>query len=336
MSMLSGAASPLAEVYDVALTDLDGVAFEGTRPVPRAAEGIERARAAGLRFCFVTNNASRPPSAVVEHLASVGIQAADADVVTASQAGAAMLARDLRAGSRVLVVGAAGLIEAVEEVGMVPVFSAEDSPVAVIQGFGPRVDWASLAEATYAIGGGAAFYATNLDKTLPTERGFAPGNGSLVAAVRSATGVEPVSAGKPEPGIFWAAAERMGARRPLVVGDRLDTDVAGARAAGLACLMVLTGVNTPRDVAMAAPRERPTYIGADLCALTESHPQPAERAGWWMVGDAHARVVGGAATVTGGTWIDQVRALTCAAWAAADAGTPLAPERIVCPDPPPR
>ncbi|MDR0433403.1 MAG: HAD-IIA family hydrolase [Bifidobacteriaceae bacterium] len=323
VSQLMGQSVPLSQVYDAALMDLDGVAFQGTNPIPHASEGIEMARGDGLRICFLTNNASRPPSAVVAHLASVGIGAVDDDVVTASQAGAAMVARDFPAGSPVLVVGGPGVVEAVDQAGLIPVFSAYENPVAVLQGYGPAVDWIALAEATYAIRAGAKFYATNLDKTLPTERGFAPGNGSLVAAVRTATGVEPTSAGKPEPGIFHAAARRFGATKPLVVGDRLDTDIAGANAAGMPCLAVLTGVSTASDLAMAPPDIRPTYVGADLRALAEPHPEPRQEGEWWVVGGARAQVTDGVASASGGKWIDQVRALLAASWHAADAGTHL-------------
>jgi ribonucleotide monophosphatase NagD (HAD superfamily) len=210
----------------------------------------------------------------------------------------------------------------------VPVFRADDGPAAVIQGYGPHVDWAALAEATYAIATGVPYYATNLDKTLPTERGFAPGNGSLVAAVRTATGVEPRSAGKPEPEIFWSAAQRAGATTPLVVGDRLDTDLAGARAARLPGLMVLTGVNTPHDLALAPPAYRPTFVGADLECLSEPHPAPVREGEWWVVGDAAARVANHGLDIRPGTWLHEVRAVATAAWSAADAGHPLPPEAI--------
>jgi HAD superfamily hydrolase (TIGR01450 family) len=328
---LAGCDSQLARVYDLALTDLDGVAFTGSKPIPHAAVGIQAARAAGMGFCFVTNNASRSPAAVVEHLASVGIAAGDREVFTASQAGAALLAEHIPARSRVLVVGGSGLVDAVIDAGFEPVFSAEDSPAAVVQGYGPQVDWEALAEAAYAIAAGAPFYATNLDKTLPTERGLAPGNGALVAAVRTATGVEPVSAGKPAPSIFWAAARRAGAAAPLVVGDRLDTDLAGARNAGLPGLMVLTGVNDPLDLALARPAERPTYVGRDLRALTEPHPAPVFDAGWWVVDDAAARPAGQGVDVRPGGWLNMVRAVASAAWAAVDAGIVLDPVRIPVP-----
>jgi len=329
---LRASAQGLASSFDVALTDMDGVCFKGTSPIPHAAAGIAAARAAGLRFCFLTNNASRTPAEAATHLEQVGgIPAQASDIVTASMAGAAMLATDLPAGSRVLVVGGKGLVEAVEEAGLVAVFSADDTPEAVIQGWGPQVGWAELAEAAYAIGGGARYYATNLDKTLPTERGFAPGNGSLVAAVVSATGALPRSAGKPEPGIFTQAARRAGAGRPLVIGDRLDTDLAGARGADMPGLLVLTGVSTAVDLALAPESQRPSYVAADLRGLTEPQPAPRPQGEWWVCGAARARLDRGAVQVTGSEahpWIDAVRAVAALAWSRADAGHPLSAAAI--------
>ena len=194
--------------------------------------------------------------------------------MTAAQAAAQLLASRLPAGEKVLVVGGAGLVTAVRAAGYEVVFSADDEPAAVAQGFAPEVGWAQLAEAAYAIERGAWHVASNLDLSLPTARGFAPGNGSLVGAVRAATGVTPDSAGKPSPTMYHMAVERAGARETLVVGDRLDTDLAGARAGGFIGLHVLTGVNSARDDVLAKPGERPHLIGADLLSLLVAHPEP--------------------------------------------------------------
>jgi ribonucleotide monophosphatase NagD (HAD superfamily) len=141
-------------------------------------------------------------------------------------------------------------------------------PAAVAQGWGPDVGWANLAEATVALHAGARWVATNLDRTLPSPRGPLPGSGSLIAAVETATGRSPDSvAGKPYPPLFSAAVKGSQAKRPLVVGDRLDTDIAGATRAGLPSLLVLTGVSRPRDLLAAPPEQRPTYVGRDLTAL---------------------------------------------------------------------
>src|SRR5699024_11268661 len=176
------------------------------------------------------------------------------------------------AAARVLPIGGTGLQVALQERRLTLVRSADDHPDVVVQGFDKTLTWADLAEATYAIKAGAQYIASNLDATIPTERATTLGNGSLVAAVVHATGVTPRSAGKPQARIFEQASQRAGASRPLVIGDRLDTDLAGARAAGYAGLHVLTGVDGPAELLRARPEERPSYLGADLRDLGRPHP----------------------------------------------------------------
>ena len=188
---------PLAERYDLALVDLDGVAYRGHEPIENAAEGLTGARDRGMRLVFVTNNASREPESVADQLTSLRIPTQPAEVMTAAQAAAALLGTRLEPGAKVLVVGGAGLVTAVRAAGLTVVSSADDEPVAVAQGFSPELGWAQLAEAAYAVERGAWHVASNLDLSLPTARGIAPGNGSLVGAVRNATGITPESAGKP-------------------------------------------------------------------------------------------------------------------------------------------
>ena len=325
---LLGTDGPLGTTFDVALVDLDGVAYKGPHAIPSAPAALAAARTAGLRLVFVTNNASREPGEVAEHLTELGIPATEDEILTAAQAGAAMLTEHLAQGASVLVVGGKGLRTAVANEGFDVVASAENRPDAVIQGFAPELGWRDLAEAAYAINAGASYFATNLDLTLPTERGMAPGNGSLVAAVVTATGVTPPAAGKPEPGMFQLAAKRAGAQRPLVIGDRLDTDLKGARAADIPGLLVLTGVNNVADTLLAPPQHRPSFIGADLRTLEDVHPQPLQDGDWWHVGDARAHVVEGQLLVDGGTDIDRVRAACCAAWAAIDSGQHLLVETL--------
>lgn len=332
---LLGGPETLIEAYDAVLLDLDGVVYRGPLAVEHAADSIAAVRAAGLATAFVTNNANRLPQTVAAHLTDLGIPATAPEVMTSSQAAAAIVARKVPAGARVMPVGGPGLEAALEEVGLTLVEGADDSPVAVVQGFAPGVGWLRLAEAAYAIQRGAWFVATNLDATIPTERGTAPGNGSLVGVVRIATGVEPVSAGKPKPEIFWQAAERVGSRRPIVVGDRLDTDLEGARAAGMPGLHVLTGVDDARAVVLAAAAERPLYVSCDLRGLLVAHPAPErDDAHWWRCGSAAALVRDGAARVSDDgvatdlaaparITLDALRALCCAAWEAADRGDPL-------------
>jgi HAD superfamily hydrolase (TIGR01450 family) len=262
------ATGSLLSTCDALLLDLDGVVYVGANPVPYAVDALVAARAAGVATAYVTNNASRPPEVVAEHLRSFGLQVEAHDVVTSAQAGAREVAARVPPGSRVLVVGGPGVADAVAARGLVPVRRADDdAPAAVLMGYGPEVAWADLAEAAYAVGAGAVFVATNTDLSIPTARGVAPGNGTLVAAVVSATGRQPVVAGKPFAPLMEESVERIAARRPLIVGDRLDTDIEAGHRTGIPSLLVLTGV-TDVDALLAAPREqRPTYLAADLRGL---------------------------------------------------------------------
>lgn len=316
---------PLVERFDLALVDLDGVAYAGHQPILHAASGLAAARNAGVRLVFVTNNASREPEDVAGQLSSLDIPASADDVMTAAQAAATLLRSRLPRGARVLVVGGAGLRTAVTGVGLQIVESADEDPVAVVQGFAPELGWADLAEAAFAVQRGAWFVASNRDMSIPQARGIAPGNGSLVAAVVAATGVEPESAGKPSPTMYQMAVERAGGERTLVIGDRLDTDLAGARAGGYPGLHVLTGVNSARDAVLADASMRPHFIGADLRALTVSHPAPIRTDdGAWECGGAIGSVTeAGALEISAGDGVDDLDAVrvSCAAvWDAVDRG----------------
>ncbi len=266
-------------MYDAALLDLDGVLYLGPDPIPHAAEAVAQARAGGMRAAFVTNNASRRPAEVAKHLAELGIPADPDDVVTSGQAAVRWLAARVAPGSAVLVLGTESLAEEVAAGGMLPVRHA-DGVAAVVQGLAPTTAWTDLAEASVAINAGALWVAGNADTTYPSRRGILPGNGAMVAALALVTGRQPVVVGKPEPELHQASVERVGARRPLVVGDRLDTDVLGAVRAGADSLLVLTGV-TDREQLLAAPAGmRPTYLSSDLRGLTALHEAPvvADRA----------------------------------------------------------
>jgi HAD superfamily hydrolase (TIGR01450 family) len=265
---------PLVETTDGLLVDLDGVVVLGDRLVDGAGEALEVVREAGLPVAFVTNNAARRPAELVERLTGAAVSAHVDEVVTAAQAAAGRLATDLPAGASVLVVGGSALHEAVEEAGLAVQTAAEPTPAAVVQGWGPDVGWRDLAEATVALRAGARWVVTNRDRTLPTARGALPGSGALVAAVALTLGREPdLVVGKPERGLFDLARRRLGdPGRPLMVGDRLDTDIGGARRAGIPALLVLSGVAAPADLLAAAPDDRPAFVGRDLRALLDSHP----------------------------------------------------------------
>jgi glycerol-1-phosphatase len=264
----------LARAYHLVIFDLDGVIYLGTEPVAGAADAVEATVDGGTPVAFVTNNASRRAAEVGTLLRGMGVKARNDDVLTSAQAAAELLATDLPAGSPVLVVGAPALRQEIEAAGLVPVDRAEARPLAVVQGYGPDVGWAVLAEACVAIRAGAQWVATNTDATLPSPRGPLPGNGSLVAALSTALGRGPdVVVGKPEPAMFRLLAEHRKASSALVVGDRLDTDIEGANRAGMAGLLVLTGVSTPVDVMQAPAARRPTYLAADCRALSTSEDQ---------------------------------------------------------------
>ncbi|WP_322780317.1 HAD-IIA family hydrolase [Frankia sp. Cas4] len=352
---LSASPSALVDVHDVALMDLDGVVYRGSQAVPHAAVTIAAARDRGMRVVYVTNNALRPPAEVVRRLASVGVSAAVPDVVTSAQAAARVLAQRLPAGAAVLVAGGEGLREAVTAEGLRPVTTAGEQPVAVVQGFDPDLDYARLAEAALAIRAGAFWVASNVDATVPTERGLMPGNGSLVAMLRTATGCDPMVTGKPERAMHEESVRRSGARFPLIVGDRLDTDIESAVRSGTPSLLVLTGVACPAELLRAQGRHRPTYLAADLRGLLACHPGVVVTVGRAQVdgvppqgadvdGNPHCddvvAVCGGwvaqvrdstltwrgarPVTWAGGTdGLDALRAACVAAWTAADRGAPV-------------
>jgi HAD superfamily hydrolase (TIGR01450 family) len=321
-------AEALARRFDVALLDLDGVVYLGAEPIAGAVDALAAARAAGMRLAFVTNNAARPPQAVAEHLNALGITAEAGEVVTSSQAAAHHLADRLPPGSAVLVVGTTGLIDALRERGLRAVHSADDEPEAVVQGYSPELNWHQLAEGAVAINRGVPWVATNLDPTVPSARGPLPGNGSLVAALRHATGRTPIATGKPDPAMHRESVERSGAERPIVVGDRLDTDIEGARAVGCPSLLVLTGVTTPAELVSAEPRLRPDYVAADLSGLLHTHPETVRDGDVARCGSWQARVEGdvlelepapsGDAGADDG--LDPLRALCGVAWPELDQG----------------
>src|SRR5258707_3728230 len=233
---------PPAASYDVALLDLDGVVYNGPDPIDGAVDALAAARKAGLRLAFVTNNACRPPSAIAEHLTRLGVPAGSADVVTTARAAATLTANLFPPGSLVLVAGSNGLRLAVRERGLRPVSLAADHPVAVVQGYAPDMNYGLLAEAGVAVRDGAFYVATKSDSTLPTPPGPQPSQRSLLHVIITATGTRPVVAGKPETPLHADAIAPTRARHPLVVGDRLDTDIGGAARGGADRMRVIAGV----------------------------------------------------------------------------------------------
>lgn len=264
-------AAPLQGV-DVVLADLDGVVYRGPLAVPHAVERLNAAAARGLRVGYITNNASRTDEDVAAHLRELGLDTRADDVVTSPQAAVHLLREHLEPGGLVLVVGGDGLVDELTKAGYRITRSADDRPDAVVQGFAPDVNWLALAEASYALARDIPWIATNQDWTIPRERGIAPGNGTLVSAVHTAVQKLPLVAGKPETPLFETAVERFGAASPLMIGDRLDTDIRGARRAGIRSALVLTGVDHAKQLIAAGPDDRPDYILDDLRGLEQPYP----------------------------------------------------------------
>lgn len=328
---MKGSAAPLSDRHPRVLLDLDGVVYLLGDPIEGAAETLCDVRQRGGSAVFVTNNASRSAADVAELLVSVGVDAVCAEVCTSAQVAAAILRSRFAPESTVLVVGAAALRQEIAAAGLRPVSSpAESDDVqAVVQGYDRDVGWKQLAEAAVAIRSGALWVATNTDATLPSPRGPLPGNGSLVAAVVAGAGREPdVVAGKPSPDMLrhalaqgkTEAGETSGS--PLLVGDRCDTDIAGAHAVGISSLLVLSGSTAPSEVLTASPMQRPCYLGWSITALREPHPavhRTAEGAiqcrSWTVSVGADAIRLSGH-----GDALDALRAMAVAAWCWSDAG----------------
>lgn len=319
---MSDGAPPLVDRYRALICDLDGVVYRGGGAVPGA---VETLRGLGLPIVYATNNASRTPADVASHLQQLGLAAEESDVVTSSTAAATVLARELEPGTPVLAVGGEGVAQAVASVGLRAVGPSEHAAgervEAVVQGYGATTTAADLAEAAYAVQAGARWVATNDDRTLPTDRGMAPGNGSLVAAVRLAVDHDPEVVGKPYPAMYAIAAEQLGLEpgEVLAVGDRLETDIGGAVATGTGGLLVLTGVHGWADAAAAPATERPHHVVADLTGLLEPYPGGHADGDWSCRGEARARVTS-AGLETEGDGEDLLRAALDALWAASDAG----------------
>jgi HAD superfamily hydrolase (TIGR01450 family) len=321
--LAAGSSAPPCEQYDVALLDLDGVVYVGSAAVPGVPDALAVARAGGMRLAFVTNNAARTPEDVAAHLTALGVAAATADVITSSQAAASVVRALVGAGAPVLAVGGPGVAAALSDAGLTVVRRAEERPVAVVQGYGPEVGWAQLAEAVVAVRNGARHVATNTDATIPSPRGPLPGNGAMVGVVSAVTGQAPLITGKPDPAMHAECVRRTGALRPLVVGDRLDTDIEGARRAGAASLLVLSGVTVPAVLLAAGPQHRPDLLSADAAGLLRPHPPVvrdgnAWRCGGWSARPAEAEDVlvleEGPAGGPDGDGLEGLRALCVAHW----------------------
>jgi len=324
--VLGSSERPLWSAYDVAVLDLDGVVYVGPDAVEGAPEALNRAQSRGMHLAFITNNAARPPESVGEHLRELGVDASDEDVVTSAQAAARLLARQIPTGSKVFLLGGQGLSDALRERELEPVTEPSDDVAAVAQGYGPDVPWKRVVEGAILVRSGLPWVASNTDMTIPTETGVGPGNGTLVRLVAEYAEREPQVAGKPMRPLFEETVARVGGEHPLVVGDRLDTDIEGAVTMGWDSLLVLTGVTGLEELVRARPEERPTYIAPDLGALAEAQPVPEETDGGFELGGWMAAVDGDRLSVSGeGSAADWWRVVAVAAWNHLDGtGQPVA------------
>ncbi|WP_242532375.1 HAD-IIA family hydrolase [Nocardioides sp. S5] len=322
------------DAHDLVMFDLDGVVYVGTDAIEGVAEKVDRIRASGRHVAFVTNNAARTPEQVSDKLVGMGVHAEPGDVVTSAQAAARVLADAHGEGARILMLGGDGLRAALVEAGLEPV-EDPDGAVAVASGYGPDVRWRHIMRVASLVRDGLPYVASNADMTIPTAYGLAPGHGVLVQTITGFAGVAATVAGKPEKPLMEETVLRVGGDRPIMVGDRLDTDIEGAHAIGVPSLLVLTGVTWLHELATAGPQLRPTYISPDLAGLFEPHPAPTVDGGRVELGGWSGAVVDGRLEVDGaGSDADWWRVAATACWLHLDeAGQPADVTDTVPPGP---
>jgi len=280
MLMTDGAA--LGTGFDAVGFDLDGVIYRGPVAVPGAPETLNELTRRGVRLGYVTNNASRPPGVIAEQLRGFGIDCGAEDIVTSAQATAHLMGEELPAGAEVLIVGSPALADEIASAGLAPTFHRSAATAAIVVGFDPGLTWDDLNEGCYAVQAGAKYYACNDDLTRPTDQGIAIGMGAALLAMAQTLDVTPTMGGKPARPLLDEARRRLGAQRPLFVGDRLDTDIEGARNAGWASLFVLTGGHGMADLLAAPSAQRPDYLAADVTGLLKP-PRKAVGDDWSAV-----------------------------------------------------
>jgi glycerol-1-phosphatase len=257
---------PLADRYGAILFDLDGVLYRGDQAVSGADDTIRQLRARGKGLAFVTNNSSRTPEQVAAKLAAVGVEVEPAEVVTSAVATAELLAQ--RGQGRAFVIGEDGIRTALRERGIDVVDEVMDGVDVVVVGWDRSVDYGKLRTAALLVQRGARLVATNADASYPAPDGLWPGAGAILAAVTATTGVSAEVVGKPNPPLFELARHRAGGGVSISVGDRLDTDVAGATRLGWDSLLVFTGVSHPANLILAD--DLPTFVGRDASALLQA------------------------------------------------------------------
>ena len=259
---------PLPENIKALILDMDGVIWKSDMPIGHLPKLFDRIRVRGLKYVFATNNSTKTSEQYVARLKEVGVEAEPWQVVTSSQGAAHAIAQKFPRGSKVFMIGEDGLRLPLEEKGF-EVISLEDATQAqvVVMGFDRGISFSKASEATLLIRNGIPFYATNLDKTFPTPRGQIPGAGAWVSVITTATNVQPTVAGKPFPFLMDLSLERLGTKKEetLVVGDKLETDIAAGQAVGCPVALVLSGVSTKEQADQWKPKI--DIVAADLATL---------------------------------------------------------------------
>jgi len=258
----------LAEAYDCLLFDLDGVLYRGEVAVPAAPATLAELRRVGARPVFLTNNSSRTCEQVADKLLGVGVAADPTEVVTSALATAELIAQ--RGGGDAFVIGQDGLRQALARAGVGIIDGEPERADLVVVGFDASATYDRLKTACLLVQRGARLVATNPDASYPAADGLWPGAGALLSVITTTTGAEPEVVGKPFAPLFEAALRRGGGGRPLVIGDRLDTDIEGAKRLGWDSMLVLTGVSTRGEAETTGPR--PTFLADDVSALLLDGP----------------------------------------------------------------
>lgn len=253
------------------ILDMDGVLWKADAPIGDLPSVFKRIRERGLKFVFATNNGTKTPEEYRQKLASLGVDVDASQVITSALGLAFLLERTYPPGTRVFMIGGNGVRAALEDKGfeVLPLERAPEAQV-VVQGIDRGINFEKVAEATLLVRNGIPFYTTNTDRTFPTPRGEIPGSGAWLSVITTATAVDPVSAGKPSPFLMELALERLGTRKEetLVVGDRLETDIAAGQAAGCPTALVLSGVSTKEET--EAWEKKIDIVADDLFTLVNS------------------------------------------------------------------
>ncbi|MCE9647912.1 MAG: HAD-IIA family hydrolase [Chloroflexi bacterium] len=252
------------------ILDMDGVIWKGDVPIGDLPSTFARIRERGLKFVFATNNGTKTPEEYQQKLADLGVDIEPWQVVTSAMGIAFMLSRKYQPGTKIFMIGEDGIRVALQEKGF-EVLSTENAPEAqaVVMGIDRGINFQKIAEATLLVRAGIPFYTTNTDRTFPTSRGEIPGSGAWLAVITAATGVEPIVAGKPQPYLMELSLERLGSKKEdtLIVGDRLETDIASGQTVGCPTALVLSGVSTQEQAAQWNPK--PDVIADSLAALVQ-------------------------------------------------------------------